>query len=352
LAQVEAESVQEVAPDGGANQPQPASTKVRSVAGLTAASMGGTGASISVLELYGNLALVEVRVSQPTEVWHKAPYRVARVVRKGVDGWQPIVPVNTFWRERGTVDTDYFRLDYSRRDEAVVLAVAPELDALYLRLHSDLGLPAPVRSQRTTLLIAVVEGSEVRVTSLRYSGNTLIIAPPDLILRPAQMSKVEALHQAIAFSLAVRTFDNAHDKLPVSCQWGALREGIGLWLRWEGHTLPSRRLWEYQSAIKQWSSPSSLPRLDDLLSVPVDCTKPAELLEVEVLNSGRPMPRNELAATLVGYLVSEYERQIIPALLRHMDESSSWNSLAEATVSLSAKELESDCQAYLVNRSP
>jgi hypothetical protein len=62
------------------------------------------------------------------------------------------------------------------------------------------------------------------------------------------------------------------------------------------------------------------------------------------------MPRNELAATLIEYMVATHGRQFIPILLRDLDQYSDWNSLAQNSVNLSADELEASWQAYLATR--
>jgi hypothetical protein len=265
----------------------------------------------------------------------------------GADGWQPVAPLNFFWAERRSRDTRYLHLDYSPRDEAAVREIAPQLDALLLRLHNDLGLPPPSSERRIEIAIAIVEGSDVRVTDLRYSGNTLIISPPEMIPRPLGISNGETLRQMIAYALAAKTFSTARSAYPVPCHWRTVGEGISLWLRWEDHTLPSRRHWEYQSVRRVWSRSNNLPALDNLLTPSLNCAAPPPIFEVEILNSGGPLPRNELAATLIEYMVATYGRDFLPTLLRDLKTYTSWNDLAQKTVNLSADELEAGWHAYL-----
>jgi hypothetical protein len=309
------------------------------------------GDNVTLVELYFDTALVEVQISEPSEAWHEAPYRVARVLRQDSHGWQLIEPAHVFWSNRRTLETRYFQLTYSQRDASAVDKVAPELDAIYLRLRKDLALPAPAPRERVEIDIALVEGSAIRVTDLSYRGNTLIIPPPDLVPRPLDISNTETLRQAITYSLAVKLFSEAQELSPVPCAWNAVAEGVALWLRWEGHTLPSRRRWLYESMVNEWSNPSSLPRLDDLLSFPLSCSPPPSVLEAEILNSGRAMPRQELASTLIEYLVANYGRQVAPNLLRDLGQFSDWDDFAEQTVGLSAEELQTGWQEYLVQRS-
>lgn len=343
LAQIEVEVSQAIYLQNIASQPITNTTPLVT----TPLAMTDRGANVTLLELNGTLALVDLVVNRPLEVWYGEPYHVARIMRQDANGWKPIAPINTFWNDRRTLETAYFYLEYSQRDEHSVQAVAPQLDDLYLRLHTDLGIPPPRRNARMDILIAVVEGSDVRVADLRYSGNTLIVPPPDLLPRPLNLSNAETLRQAITFPLAVKVFDAAQSQLSDACNWRAVREGIGLWLRWEGHTLPSRRHWEYESVIKQWSETTAIPSLDDLLSIPRDYWQPSPL----VLNAGAPMPRSELAATLIEYMVATHGRQFVPLLLHEISQYSDWNDLAQSTVQITADELEAGWQAHLRSRA-
>lgn len=305
---------------------------------------------VTLLELYGDLALVEILINNPAEAWHSEPYRIARVMQEKEGRWQVVAPVNIFWSDTRTLDTTYFHLEYSARDHAAVREVSATIDELYRQLHHDLGLP--VGRERINIRIAAIEGSNVRVTDLRYSGSTLIVPPPDLIARPLQISDGETLRQALMYPLSMKVFDQIYDEYPVACDWREVREGIGLWLRWQGHTLPSRRHWEYESLINAWSKPTTLPRLNDLIATPRECWPQPTSFEIEVVNGGGHVPRAELASTLIEYIVATYGREMLPALLHAIGEHSDWESVAQSLVNLSAEELEAGWQDYLLARPP
>jgi hypothetical protein len=313
--------------------------------------IAGDDSRFTLLELFGSLALVDVTINDPSEAWYESPYHVARIVQQEVDGWKQIAPNNTFWNERRTLDTTYFRMNYGRRDHAAVQEVAANIDELYLQLHDDLGLPTPRRSKRVDLHIAVVEGSEVRVTDVRYSGDTLYIPPPEMIPRPVGISDGETLRQAIALPLSTKVFNLALNEHSIPCYWRSLAEGIGLWLRWENHTLPSRRHWEYQRTIQSAVNSNSLPSLGDLRSIPRDCWQPPPFLDMGELNAAWQFPRNELSATLIEYMVATYGRQSVGALLHHMRDSADWNSLALESVNITADELEAGWHDFLEERT-
>lgn len=310
------------------------------------------GAGVSLIELHMDMALVEVIINQPSEPWYTQPYQVARVLRQDGKGWQPIAPAHTFWRDQQTLASTYFEFSHSGRDEQALTAVTADLESAYLRMHKDLALTPPAPNAQLPIKIALVNGSPVRVTDLSYSGDTLIIPPPDLIPRPLHISHAEALRQTITYALAVKLFTERQAETPVPCTWNAVAEGIGLWLRWENHTLPSRRQWIYQSTINEWGQTPNVPRLGDLLSFPLSCTRPPSILEVEVLNSGRPIPRAELASTLIAYIAATHGREVITEILQGLDDFTDWDDLTQRTLGMPAHVLEAEWQTYLASQAP
>ena len=308
------------------------------------------GQGVTLLELHMDMALVDVIIYEPRQLWHTKPYREARVLRQDGYGWQPIEPANIFWSDKRTRETDYFKLEYSARDAHAVEQSIADVEAAYLRLHTDLGLPEPTRGNLVHIKIALVEGSTVRVTDLSYSGDTLIIPPPDLIPRPLDMSNAEALRQAITYSLSVKLFNEAQSQIPTPCTWSAVAEGIGLWLRWEDHTIPSRRRWVYEEVLREQLDASPLLPLEKLLLFPLSCPRPPTMLRAELNDLGHPIPRQELASTLIEYMVATYGRESIPGLLRDLGKFADWNDLTQQSFGISAAELEVGWQAYLNER--
>jgi hypothetical protein len=308
----------------------------------------GNAADVTLLQLYGSLAYVDVLVKNPSEDWIHEPYHVGRILRESKDGWQPVAPDNSFWGERRSLDTVYFHLDYAPPDAEVVRQVAKGLDDYYLHLYSALGLETPSHAKRIEIHVAVGDAKEGSDTDVNYSGDTIHVYPPELIPRPSTVSDVETLRQSIAFPLATKVFYEANSVYETPCIWRPLAEGIGLWLRWEGHTLPSRARWNYERVIAEWSDPLSLPRLNDLLAEPRECWQAAPPEDLDAISSARPVPRGEISATLIEYLVATYGRQIIPVFLRDFQKYHDWKSLAQQTLHVSQEELEMSWHTYLI----
>jgi len=314
-------------------------------------TMTGSAADVTLLQLYGSLAYVDVLVKNPREKWIDEPYHVGRILREGKDGWQPVAPDNRFWGERRALDTVYFHFDYTPPDEEVVRQVAKGLDDYYLHLYSDLGLASPHHTNRIEIRVAVGNETEGSDTNVNYGANTISVYPPELIPRPSKISDAETLRQSIAFPLATKVFYEANTIYETPCMWRPLDEGIGLWLRWEGHTLPSRARWDYERVIAEWSNPLSLPHLNDLLALPRDCWEEEPPEDLDALSSSRPVPHSEISATLIEYLVATYGRQSIPVLLHDFQKYRDWKSLSQQSLHISQEELEASWHTYLLTRS-
>lgn len=309
------------------------------------------GTTIQDYTLDGDLARVQLFVAAPTEPWHTQPYYVTRVFLDSPAGWTPTAPVSRLWGERRTLETTYFHVEYGQANAAVVAAVAPELDALYLRLYRDLGL-VPPRQQRVDLRIDVVGGMNFDVTDLRSSGATIIVPPPELLKRPAEVSLAAALRDAIAFPLAVKVYDEAIDQYIVPCTWHSLSQGIGQWQRWNGHRLPSRRHWAAQRDLQEWLAQNGPPALDDLISVPQDCWQPPPFYDRGLPNVGRYVPRPELAASFISFAVAQASPRVVPELLRALVRHKEWETLAPDVFDMEASALEAAWQAHLAAQLP
>lgn len=309
------------------------------------------GTVIQSYQLDGDLARVQLFVAEPTEPWHSRPYYVTHVFRESPSGWALVAPVSRLWGETRTLETTYFHVEYGHRNSEAVAAVAPDLDALYLRLYRDLGL-VPPRQVRMHIRIDVVGGLNFDVTDLRSSGSTLIVPPPELLERPTDVSQIAALRDAIAFPLAVKVFDRAIEQYIIPCNWYSLTQGVGLWQRWDGQRLPSRRHWVAQQELATWLASEPTPTLDDLVSVPQDCWHRPPFFGRDFQVDGSYVPRAELAATFVSFAAEQHSRRIVPELLRALVRHKEWATLVPDVFDLDAAELEAAWQEYVATQQP
>lgn len=304
------------------------------------------GTAIQSYQLDGDLARVRLFVANPTEPWHSEPYYVTQVFRETPSGWALTAPVSQMWGEKRNLETTYFHVEYGHRNTDVVSAVVPELDSLYLRLYRDLGL-VPPRQTRMRIRVDVVGGLNFDVTDLRSSGATIIVPPPELLDRPADVSQIAALHDAISFALAVKIFDQAIEQYVVPCHWYSLSQGVGLWQRWDGQRLPSRRYWNAQQDLNAWLEKNPAPTLTDLVSMPQDCWHRPPFFGRDLLIDGEYLPRAELASLFLNFAVKQHSRRVVPELLRALVRHKDWTTLAPDVFDMEAADLEAAWQAYL-----
>jgi hypothetical protein len=246
LRQVEADLVAAVEADSYLER----RASLHQVAG--AATSNHPAVQVQRVELQGELALVDLLVNTPAAPWYSGPYRRARVFREEADGWRATLPVASLWGAQETHNTVYFRFQVGRRDAATVVAVGPMLDAALLQMRRDLALPPPSTSERITIWLVAGPGldEDLDISDLRYGGSTLLAPPPELVSRPVSMPLTTVLYQSVAFPLAVKNFAEARERHVIPCEWRSLTAGLGLWLRWEGNELPSRRRWEAERTLQ------------------------------------------------------------------------------------------------------
>jgi hypothetical protein len=126
--------------------------------------------------------------------------------------------------------------------------------------------------------------------------------------------------------------------------------GLGLFLRWEGTDLPSRRRWEQEKKLLSWLNDAGPPRLEHIIAVGQDCWNLPSYMEIEAPVYGRPVPRPELAATLIEYGVRTHGRQVLPALIRGFARYEGWEELAPAVFGEEPAALEAGWQVFLAEQ--
>jgi hypothetical protein len=308
-----------------------------------------TPVEVQTVELMGELALVGLLVNSPDAAWYGGPYRQLRVFREEPDGWRPTRAVAELWGAPEIYETLYFRFQFGRRDAETVRAVAPALDDTFAQLRRDLGLPPPNPRQRLTVRLVAGPGVDNRIdiSELRYGGSTLLVPPPELVPRPATMALTTALHQSVAFPLAVKSFAEARVVHAVPCEWRSLAMGMGLWLRWEENELPSKRRWEQETKLAAWLDELGRPKLADIVAVGQECWNLPTYLEIDLPEDVRAEARPELAATLVDYAVRAHGRKVLPRLIRGFGQHEGWEELAPAVFGMEPAALEAAWQASL-----
>lgn len=339
----------------------------------------------------GDQAMVSIIMAIPNG---ETMYRQARFYRRTPVGWRHASPEATLWEPDRSLETPYFIFHFGEQDRAVVLAVAPQMDALYTTLRRNFGLPIDFTLEK--LVINVIVTQLPGQTSVFDAANQLSVASPALYFAPVELTDAELLAQAIALPLIEQVLAQASEQHAVAESWRPLLNGLRLWQVWnlemplavwreevvtwiygglpasrpgQAVVLPARytalcaahKLWlpspteikiplvcgklaweDFLLSPWGWYDPQT--RLSQLV-VPL---RPEAYLDESASLHQAPYPSATVAlATLIEYAVATYERDRLPALVAGLGQYDSWEILIPAVYGVSAAEFEAGWQAYL-----
>ncbi|MFQ5854353.1 MAG: hypothetical protein ACE5LU_01735 [Anaerolineae bacterium] len=290
---------------------------------------------IQNMELGGDLALVEVLVTQPGVPWAATPYRETRFYRKVEERWQRTAPGADFWGPQRVVETEHFRFVFHQRDAEAVGVVVDEVEGLYAALRHDAGLGPPATEERLT--IEIVPRTDMMYW--RFTEDRLTVPSPALLPVPEELPDAARLIGTIAYPLARQVLDEALQQTQVKSGWQPMADGLRLWLGWDGSVMPSA--WRY--------------RVEGLLRERLAESHPLRLADLAAWRAGRwnwqdRWVRSMAAETVVEYVVATYGRERLPALLQGLDKYETWDALTPAVFDVPAGVFEAGWQTYLVAR--
>jgi hypothetical protein len=356
---------------------------------------------LHTIQIQGDLAVA--RVVMYTE--HGAPaYRQTRFYRRIGPNWRQTAPDATLWGPEHSLETRSFVYHFRQNDEQAVIAVAPQMDAMYHIMWRNFGLPI---SRASSPLPTMFGGEklfiDVSVTQppgqaiAWFSAPDRIIVPsPALYLAPVELTDVELLAQSLALALSRHVLAQASEHHAIGAAWQPMVKGLRLWQVWDldlplaawreevvqwvyvegpavgpgqsfvlpngypalcaAHKLwlPSpaelnlplicgRPEWEEQS-FPLWRLRDPLARLDQFVAP----LRPGGYLEEPDSLRRSPHPGQTVAlATLIEYAVAAYGRERLPALVAGLGQYETWDALLSAVYGVSAAEFEIGWQAYL-----
>ena len=297
-------------------------------------------------EVHGRLALVDVVVTRPRELWLPAVYRQTHVYRETELGWQRAEPMPDLWGAPAVHRTQRFRIEHRARDAEAVQMAAAGLDELDADLRRELGLESAPIGERLT--IAVAPGATPADPADLYlvqTGAALVVPSPSLLPLPLDLSDGEALRQLLAGLLARRALDDALRAAPPAAAWQPLADGLAVWLQNEQLALPSQERTCQAQALARARARGWTPRLQDVQSA-----SPSPAAARADPEQGRLSPRS-VAVTLVEYSVDTYGRDRLPVLLDGMHRYRRWDDLLSAVFGVPARDFEAGWQAYLAGRT-
>lgn len=293
--------------------------------------------------------------------------------------------------------TPYFIYHFHWQDAAIVRAVAPQMDQLYITFWLHLGLPiSPIPNR----LVVMVKGAyQPGQSAPSFDTQQHIMVPsPMLYPAPVKQTSAERLAQSIALPLLHAVVAQAEEHYHIQAGWQPLLNGLYLWQVWDtdlplstwretvvkwqyidlpaaqpgqAFPLPTRyqalcadhKLWlpslarihfplvcagrEWEDKYwDPWRAGGPLTRLEQLL-------KPARTWDGGVASLlGPPFSFNHpgqtvALATLIEYTGTTYGRDRLPALLAGLGQYDRWDTLLPAVFGVSAAEFEAGWQRYL-----
>jgi hypothetical protein len=156
----------------------------------------------------------------------KQVYRQARFYRRTRAGWQRTVPHERLWGPPASLESTYFVLHYHQRDAEAVAKVAPQIDALYITLSDNFGVPRLSPAAKLPIEVNVILPLGSAWLSLEHP---LRILSPTLYLAPDELTDDQLLAQSISVRLLNYVLGQAN-VLP-TCQ--PMLDGLRLWQMWD-----------------------------------------------------------------------------------------------------------------------
>jgi hypothetical protein len=340
-----------------------------------------------VVAVQGDTALVEILVStQPKAL----AYRQARFYRRTPRGWVQTAPDANLWGAESSLQTPYFLFRFRQQDAATVLAVAPQMDALYTSLWSNLGLPIDPTFAKLQVDVSVAQ-SPGQISEFD-AAQQVTVASPALYFAPVTLTDNQLLAQSLALPLLTYGLAQASTRDMIDRAWQPMLDGLYLWQVWDmdlpltawhedvvkwlyidlpatqhGQTvmLPKRypelcvmyRLWlasplqlhlpllctEQEREARYWASWSLSPPLTHLDQLFMPALKHDDWAKPPASHPGQTVA----VATLIDYAVATYGKERLPLLIAGLGHYDRWATLIPAVYGVSTAEFEAGWQAYL-----
>lgn len=318
-------------------------------------------------------------------------YRQTRFYRWTNAGWQRTAPDATLWGPEQSLTTPYFLYHFRERDATTVLAVAPQMDALYITLWRNFGLPILPTPDKLVIDVSVTQPPG-QVSSWFAGPNHIAVSSPALYLAPVGLTDAVLLTQSLALPLLDHVLTQAVQVHPIGAPWQPLLNGLRLWQMWDWDLpLAARRhdivQWLYADVPRTAIAPDLPAYYAEFCALhplwtpnpwqlPLECGKgtqdtgraawwrqrdlPRRLSQLAVPLSPRlsiqtgsvpeqiTYPGQAVAlATLIEYAVAAYGRERLPVLLVGLGQYASWEALLPAVYGISSAQFEAGWQAYL-----
>jgi hypothetical protein len=314
-----------------------------------------------------------------------------QLYQRTAGGWQQTQPDATLWGAERSLETPYFVYRFREKDAPPVIAVAPQIDALYSTLWHNFGLPITLTPEKRVIEVSVTQApGSAPLWADRQ--DPIRVPSPAVYLASVELTDAEMLAQSIALPLIEEVLRQTREHHAIESSWQPLLDGLRLWqvwdldlplatwrvdvVQWLYLELPATRPGasvtlldqhpEFCAAHKLWmSSPLQL-------DIPVVCgdrdwgsqylagraaSEPLTRLNQIVVPAPTPLTgfffpaahssQTVALATLIDYAMTTYGRERLPTLLAGLGQYERWETLLPTVYGVLPAEFEAGWQGYL-----
>lgn len=347
-------------------------------------------AHIHDLFLTGGTAVAEVILTGLAPAHGTPPvYRETRFYRETEQGWLRTQPDPALWGALRTLETDHLIWRYRQRDEAPVIGVAQQIDALYGQLQRDYGLAQSPEEAKQVIDVQVDAVPGIISPLMDTPTEAIVVPSPSMYIVPVEWTDAEILGQSVALILLENMWIRAVEQHRIE-RSRSLLFGIRLWQLWETRL----GLSEWRDDVVRWlygdvasdadESEAELPaRYRELcaahgiwmmtpatIGVPLRCdssdsgpyfrevTVPGlrrysliglketeHFYDIRITQLGKPIQM----FTVVDYAVTAYGRERLPDLVAALGRHDRWETLVPAVYGVSLDEFERGWQQHVAS---
>jgi hypothetical protein len=303
---------------------------------------------VETVEFLDGKAVAQVIVTRTLAFNQLLVRRETRFFAQTPKGWTRIEPLAAFWGEKESLELGHLRFVFRTRDREIARQVAPEVEAFYLALHRILAAPM-LASQANSDTALTIELLPERVFgSGRQCWGWIGLTSP-FLYKP---DTLRTRHDILAAQLrhAMLRYMLSYDKSVSQPRqtWEFLYSGVYLWLM-SSDSLPLAP--GDATDHVAFALPLLSARLFHLCTADTEVgAKPAgDCVSTEYSRyQGSNHDWNlQVASAFADFVATYYGEDALGALVQGLSSYGDWETLAPATLGVSAAELENTWQTYL-----
>jgi hypothetical protein len=181
------------------------------------------------VDIHGERAVARVVVY--TE--HGEPaYRQTRFYRYTDAGWLRTEPDATLWGPERSLETPYFVYHFRQNDAQAVIAVAPQMDALYTKMRRNFVLPITSGAEKLPIVVSVLQPPG-HALSWFSMPDRIIVPSPAIYLAPVELTDADLLAQSLALALSKQVLAQSGQHHAIGGSWQPLLDSLHLWQVWD-----------------------------------------------------------------------------------------------------------------------